>query len=173
MKFLFIIFHLFLLIFSKKQKRFKKWIIAIITFIVALSYIAYIGFKVVLYPIDKIYVMAYDTTNNKIKGNVNINKFLQYGEVYDIGANMHGYAVFKNPDKAYKQLVKDYGNILVEIKEMYGLPEFSKTEVDVYCNYANTYAHQAQKQEVQDKAKFISAFCDIFENSINERYFFN
>ena len=75
----------------KKQKKVKKWIIIIIAFIIVFSSIAYIGFKVVLYPIDKIYVMAYDTTNDKIKGNVNINKFLQYGEVYDIGANMHGY----------------------------------------------------------------------------------
>ncbi len=157
----------------KKQKKVKKWIIVIIAFIIAFSGIAYIGFKVILYPIDKIYIMAYDTTNDKIKGNVAIEKFLEHGEVYDIGANMRGYAVFKNPDKAYKQLVKDYSEVIEEIKEMYGLPEFSKTEVDVYCNYANTYSHQAQNQKVQDKAKFISAFCDIFENSINERYFFN
>ena len=146
----------------KKQKKVKKWIIIIIAFIIVFSSIAYIGFKVVLYPIDKIYVMAYDTTNDKIKGNVNIESFLERSEYFDIGANSYGYAVFKEPNTAFAVFVELYSDGIELVQKEFNLGPLTETNYDGYkqCAFLMAGDSEAEKQ-----ARFIPEFLDIYENS--------
>ena len=62
---------------------------------------------------DLKYSQIYISGDENIKGNVNVNKFGKINIDFDIGANKYGYAVFKNPNKAFKRLKKEYVNNFV------------------------------------------------------------
>lgn len=52
------------------------------------------------------YTQEYTAGTKGIKGNVNVSKFTDVSEDFAIGANSNGYAVFKNPSKAFKTFEK-------------------------------------------------------------------
>ena len=54
------------------------------------------------------YTQVYIAEYGDVKGNVDINSFGKKNIAFDIGANKYGYAVFKNPNKAFNRLKKDY-----------------------------------------------------------------
>ena len=99
----------------------------------------------------------------EIKGNVNVSKFTDISEDFAIGANSNGYAVFKNPSKAFKTFEKMYADDIQSLKDEFGLKDFNKKTYHDYMTYG-WQSNVGTDEEKQNK-KFISSFLDIYENS--------
>ena len=56
---------------------------------------------------DLKYQQEYIIGKGNIKGEVNKEYFESKAKEFEIGANKYGYAVFKNPEKAFRKLKKD------------------------------------------------------------------
>lgn len=69
----------------------------------------------VAHPYVKEYVASYKT------GSVNVKDFLDHGEEFAIGADENGKAVFKDPQKAFEALVRDYSDGINLIRDEYKL----------------------------------------------------
>ena len=69
----------------------------------------------VAHPYVKEYVASYKT------GSVNVKDFLEHGEEFAIGADENGKAVFKDPQKAFEALVRDYSDGINLIRDEYKL----------------------------------------------------
>ena len=52
-------------------------------------------------------------------GNVKVQDFLDHGEEFAIGADENGKAVFKDPQKAFEALVRDYSDGINLIRDEY------------------------------------------------------
>ena len=69
----------------------------------------------VAHPYVKEYVASYKT------GSVNVKDFLDHGEEFAIGADENGKAVFKDPQKAFEALERDYSDGINLIRDEYKL----------------------------------------------------
>ena len=107
-------------------------------------------------------VQEYIPRVKNCKGEVDKNYFLEKSSDFEIGANIKGEAVFKHPNKAFKRLINDYGQVLKKIEEENHLAKISKKNYRVYMQYgwqvSGTDDEQAQGQ-------FVTKFLDIYENS--------
>ena len=133
----------------------KKWIIiASFLMIIILGYI---------FKLDLKSIRAYSPNGSNIKGAVDAEYFSNISGDFEIGANIYGYAVFKNPDKAYKTLLKMYADGIELIKKEYSLPDISKSEYSSYLIYG--WQVTTGSIEQQEQARFVAQFLDIYENS--------
>lgn len=111
------------------------------------------------------YTQEYEIGTNNIKGEVDIGYYTSKSKNFDIGANKYGYAVFKNPEMAFKTLKKQYkkGISLIQ-KEFYLFPlsVFNYKKYKVYGWQVN-----GGSSEEKEQARFVSSFMDIYENSYN------
>lgn len=98
-------------------------------------------------------------------GNVKVQEFLDHGEEFAIGADENGKAVFKNPQKAYEALVRDYSDGINLIQEEYKLGPISNRCYEDYKIYGwqvNTGSEESKKQ-----AAFVTQVLGIYENSFD------
>lgn len=58
------------------------------------------------------YSQEYEIVKRNIKGEINILYYNDISNDFEIGANKYGYAVFKNPNKAFKTLKEKYKKVL-------------------------------------------------------------
>jgi hypothetical protein len=113
------------------------------------------------------YSQEYIAGTGNIKGNVNVEYFVDISSDFKIGANPNGYAVFKNPDAAFARLKMEYKAGIDLIQKEYQLEPLSE---DNYIPYKNlgwqvtTGTEQEKKQ-----AAFVTAFMDIYENSFSKQ----
>lgn len=109
------------------------------------------------------YTQEYIAGQGNIKGNVNIKFFSEIDPAFEIGANAKGYAVFKNPQEAFKVLLKKYADGINLIRHEYKLPIISKKNYNAYEIYGwqVTTGTDAQKKQ----AMFVTQFFDTYENS--------
>lgn len=112
------------------------------------------------------YSQIYVTEYSNIKGNVDVNKFGKINIDFDIGANKYGYAVFKNPNKAFNRLKKDYSKGIELIRKEFNLLPLNNF---TYKNY-KTYGWQVTTGTAEEKeqARFVSSFLDIYNNSFSQ-----
>ena len=143
---------------SKTKKKVDVKKIVIVVIIVAACIVAFFARKVYT---RNYYTQEYTAGTNGIKGNVNVNKFTDISEDFAIGANSNGYAVFKNPSKAFKTFEKMYADDIQSLKDE--LKDFNKKTYHDYMTYG-WQSNVGTDEEKQNK-KFISSFLDIYENS--------
>ncbi|MCM1052821.1 MAG: hypothetical protein NC483_02450 [Ruminococcus sp.] len=114
------------------------------------------------------YVRDYISGEDNIKGDVNIGYFAAINDNYEIGANKYGYAVFKDPKRAFKSLKKDYVKGINLIKEEFNLSSLNNFNYSTYktLGWQVTTGTEEEKRE----ARFITLFMDIYENSFKGSY---
>ena len=145
---------------SKTKKKVDVKKIVIVVIIVAACIVAFFARKVYT---RNYYTQEYTAGTKGIKGNVNVSKFTDISEDFAIGANSKGYAVFKNPSKAFKTFEKMYADDIQSLKDEFGLKDFNKKTYHDYMTYS-WQSNVGTDEEKQNK-KFISSFLDIYENS--------
>lgn len=145
---------------SKTKKKVDVKKIVIVVIIVAACLAAFFARKVYT---RNYYTQEYTAGTKGIKGNVNVSKFTDISEDFAIGANSNGYAVFKNPSKAFKTFEKMYADDIQSLKDEFGLKDFNKKTYHDYMTYG-WQSNVGTDEEKQNK-KFISSFLDIYENS--------
>ena len=149
----------------------KKYKISVIIIIILISILLCIIGRYILvkcgYIIDDNlkYSQIYIIGENNNKGSVDINKFGRINIDFDIGANKYGEAVFKNPNKAFKTLKKEYSKGIKLIQREFNLLPLSNFNYKSYRIYG-WQATTGTEEEVE-QARFVSAFMDIYENSFN------
>lgn len=108
-------------------------------------------------------VQEYVAGQGNIKGNVKVEKFTSISENFAIGANRDGYAVFKDPYKAFDTFVVLYEKGINRTQEEYGLSDISYTNYADYKHWG-WYLKWATDKE-REQGYFIVEFLDIYENS--------
>lgn len=79
---------------------------------------------------------------------------------------MYGYAVFKNPRKAFSKLKKDYKKGIELIQKENNLKPLSQLNYMEYGQYG--WQVTTGTKEEQEQARFVTAFMDIYENSFKK-----
>lgn len=157
-----------LLKFNNDKTKKYKILIFIVLILLVISFIM-IGKNLLIrfgYMIDnnlrysKLYI-----EDNNIVGDVDVNYFGKININFEVGANKYGVAVFKNPQKAFKTLKKDYKKGLKLIQKEFNLLPLSNFNYKSYATYG--WQVTTGSKEEQEQARFISAFMDIYENSFN------
>lgn len=151
---------------NKNKKKIRIVIISIISIII----MGTVGMSILLnvfprYSESLKYSQEYVIGQGNIVGEVKIERFEARGAAFEIGANKYGYAVFKNPDKAFRTLKKEYAKAIKLIRKEFNLLPLTKATYQLY----KTYGRQVTTgtQEEKEAARFVAQFMDIFENSFN------
>ena len=110
----------------------------------------------------------YEPGKGNIKGEVNTYYYENINMDFEIGANKDGYAVFKNPERAYKRLKKDYAKGIMAIAREYRLLPLTNFNFRAYSNYG--WQLTWGTDEEKEQAHFVSDFFEIYENSFNQVY---
>jgi hypothetical protein len=139
----------------------KKGIILALSMVLVLILAAGIVYIVPLVQVD--------TSLSKVVGEYGTSKLgFDFGNSgpYAIGANAKGMPVFKDPDKAFTQAVKDYADGFDAIRREFKLPPVNKSNYPLY----NTYGWQLTTGSDEEKrqGRIISQFFDIYENSFKK-----
>ena len=119
------------------------------------------------YDKNKEYVSEYIIGQPGIKGTVDITK-IGNSAAYEIGANKQGYAVFKNPDKAFEQMEKDFSKGIAAIQKEFTLLPLTRWNCDMYKIYGWQLT-KTKDAEALAQAWKVSSFMDIYENSFNDK----
>lgn len=98
-------------------------------------------------------------------GNVKVQDFLDHGEEFAIGADENGKAVFKDPQKAFEALVRDYSDGINLIRDEYKLGPITPRNFYDYKTYG--YQVNTGSEESKAQAAFVSGVLDIYENSFD------
>lgn len=109
-----------------------------------------------------LYSQEYVAGKGNIKGNVNIESFLERSECFDIGANSYGYAVFKDPNAAFTVFIDLYSEGIELVQKEFNLDPLTETNYNAYMQYAFLMAGDSKAEK---QARFIPEFLDIYENS--------
>lgn len=111
------------------------------------------------------YSQVYIIGESNNKGNVDINKYGRININFDIGANKYGEAVFKNPQKAFKTLKKEYSSGIKLIQKEFNLLPLTNFTYKSYKTYG--WQVTTGTEEEKEQARFVTSFLDIYENSFN------
>ena len=111
------------------------------------------------------YSQEYEIGKGNIKGGVDILYLTSKSKDFDIGANKYGYAVFKDPDKAFKTLKQKYKKGIKLIQKEFKLMPISKFNYGEYKTYGCQVTNG--NLEIKEQSRFVSEFMDIYENSYN------
>lgn len=112
---------------------------------------------------ELVYAQIYQPGEDNIKGEVDVMKFVRRDINFDIGANKYGYAVFKDPQTAFKCLKRDYAQGIALIQKEFKLPPLCNFTFRRYLTYG--WQVTTGTAEEQEQAGFVSSFLDIYENS--------
>lgn len=143
----------------------KKNLTAVIIFLGSVGLLSFLYHNMII-PKRLKYCQEYVHLSKNIKGSVNVDYFKRISEDFDIGANYYGYAVFKNPKKAWNRLVSDYQEGILAIQKEYLLAPLSQENYELYGIYG--WQVTMANEEVMKQCQFISQFFDIYENSFHK-----
>ena len=143
---------------SKTKKKVDVKKIVIVVIIVAACIVAFFARKVYT---RNYYTQEYTAGTKGIKGNVNVSKFTDISEDFAIGANSNGYAVFKNPSKAFKTFEKMYADDIQSLKDEFGLKDFNKKTYHDYMTYG--WQVNTGTEESKNQAAFVTQVLDIYD----------
>jgi len=147
-----------------KNKKQSKVLVIIISILLILYIIATVLLNIIPgYDEQLKYSQEYLIGKSNIKGEVNIEYFEEKGSAFEIEANKNGYAVFKNPDKAFWTLKQEYSKGINLIQREFNLLPLTKATFGLY----KTYGRQVTTGTLEEKsqARFVAQFMDIYENS--------
>lgn len=116
---------------------------------------------------DLRYSQEYNAGTGNIKGNVDIEYFVNKSADFAIGANHYGFAVFKKPDAALAKLKTDYKAGIDLIQREFKLSPLSQSNYKLYGTYG--WQVTSGTKEEKEQAAFVSSFVDIYENSFNKQ----
>lgn len=105
----------------------------------------------------------YVAGQGNIKGDVDVDDFYSRDARFEIGASEEGYAVFKDPEKAFEALVENYSDGIALIEKEFDLDPLSKDDFEGYKNLGCQVTSGSEDE--QDQARFVTSFLDIYENS--------
>lgn len=111
------------------------------------------------------YSQVYIIGESNNKGNVDINKYGRINIDFNIGANKYGEAVFKNPQKAFRTLKKEYSSGIQLIQKEFNLLPLTNFTYKSYKTYG--WQVTTGTEEEKEQARFVTSFLDIYENSFN------
>lgn len=136
----------------------KRFLVLFIVIILVLILSACNGNK-----IKNPYVKEYVTGQGNIIGTVDKDYYAKINDAFEIGASENGYAVFKDPDAAFKTLKEMYSKGIEVIQNEFNLSKLSQKN---YIDY-KTYGWQVTTGSAEEKeqAQFVSNFLDVYENS--------
>ena len=141
--------------------------------IIGILIVIFIGISaLVIYNYDKSheiinpYTQEYVIGKSNIKGEVDIEKYSSINKDLEIGANKDGYAVFKDPLKAFEYLKENYKSGINLIKKQFNLSKLSNKNYKEYKTYGSQVEYDISDSQMHE-AFFVSEFLDIYENSFN------
>ncbi len=155
--------------FSNDKKKKYKFALIILSVMLFIS-ICFVG-RIIMIKQGYIpdpnlsYSQRYESGKENLKGTVNYNSFESISMDFEIGANKYGYAVFKNPNKAFKRLKKNYSKGIKAIQKEFNLQSLSQFNFRIYGTYG--WQLTTGTDEEKEQARFVSSFFDIYENSFN------
>lgn len=152
---------------SKTKKIIFILIVGIL--IICFSFVMYQN--VPKYDKDLKYVKEYVIGEENIKGEVNKKYFEDISPDFAIGANKYGYAVFKDPKKAFKTMKEKYKKVLKIIKDQYCHKSIKVN--NFYCYENLGWQITKGNQEEKEEASFVSSFLDIYDNSFSQDYLYH
>ena len=150
----------------------KKIRVILIITIVSFASIILLASNVFLYSEDEPlnitnpYTQEYIIGKSNIKGEVDVEKYSNISKDLEIGANKEGYAVFKDPHKAFKYVKENYKIGIRLIKKQFYLGDLSNKNYKEYKTYGSQVTYDISEGQMY-QAFFISDFLDIYENSFN------
>ena len=150
----------------------KKIRVILIITIVSFASIILLASNVFLYSEDEPlnitnpYTQEYIIGKSNIKGEVDVEKYSNISKDFEIGANKDGYAVFKEPHKAFGYLEQNYKNGINLIKKQFNLRNLSNKNYEKYKVYGWQVTYDISDGQMYE-AFFVSEFLDIYENSFN------
>ena len=139
----------------------KKWIA--LALVCVLGLVAYGQLENNATTIQYPYVQEYVAGQGNIKGNVSVEEYISISEDFAIGAAKDGYAVFKDPEKAWDKLLELYSDGITLIQTTYDLEPLSINNYVDYLIYSSQIT--TGSKEEQQQAIFVGKFLDIYENS--------
>jgi uncharacterized protein YxeA len=142
----------------KKKNNLINLIIIIIIIISVILYLTYPK-----YDHNKSYVNDYIVGAKGIKGNVDISNWGNK-KSFEIGVNKEGYAVFRNPDKALRQIKIDYSKGIAAIQKEFFLLPISRWNYKKYRNYGWQLKSKYDLETII-QSRNLSSFLDIYDNS--------
>lgn len=115
---------------------------------------------IIFHPCTQEYVAG----QGNIKGNVDLDYFLEFDEELEIGATTEGYAAFKDPERAWDIFIEKCSDEIEMIQKENGLDPLTFENMREYLkvsmlNYDTT-------EETQEQITFVGRFLDIYENSL-------
>lgn len=115
------------------------------------------------YNIKNPYVKEYVPGQGNIVGAVDIDYYAKINEAFEIGASANGYAVFKDPNAAFKTLKEMYSEGIDAIQNEFNLSYLSPKNYKDYKTYGWQVSTGSEAEKEQ--ARFVSGFLDIYKNS--------
>lgn len=112
------------------------------------------------------YTQEYIIGQGNIRGNVDTQYFLDFGEEFEIGANDDGFAVFKDPEKAWNSFIEICSDGIAVVQKENGFEPLTFDNFQIYKNAS--IAPYGQSDEVDEQILFICKFLDIYENSFKK-----
>ena len=114
------------------------------------------------------WTQEYIPGTGNIQGEVDADYFKSIHPDFEIGADKYGYAVFKDPKRAWDTFVFLYGDAIQKIQEDNGLSRLTNNRY-VYVQY-KTYGWQTENGTAEEieACRFVSRFLDIYENSFED-----
>ena len=85
-----------------------------------------------IFEIDNKYIKEYKPGTGNIKGNFDTSYFDELGPEFEVGANWHGYVVFKHPEKAARKIEEMYPDTIKLLAD-YTEKEFKISKKNVYA----------------------------------------
>lgn len=150
------------------MKKNKLRLYIFIVFIIVICCIIFSLFRIYIKQEEKknlLYCKEYIVGEENIKGKIDIQYYYKKNKDFEIGANFYGYAVFKNPNVAFKEMKKNYKKGIKLIQNEFNLKPLSKQNYELYKEYGDQISSDIGSKEEQQQAFFISEFLDIYENS--------
>ena len=111
-------------------------------------------------PPENVWVREYEAGAEECVGQVNVMRFLAWGDEFEIGANSEGVAVFKHPFLAFWTFRWRYAEEIKAVQERFDLGLLTQ------FNY-RPYLILGSQCPNDPGAHMVSLFLDIYENSFD------
>lgn len=117
-------------------------------------------------PVDTVpnpWVQEYEPGGEGMQGQVDKAAFEQISPDFAIGADAQGWAVFKEPYKAFDTFVRLYAEPLERIQQAFGLSAITRDNYKDYLLYG--WQLETDSEEQRQQNAFVTSFLDIYQNS--------
>ena len=144
-----------------KRKRLKGIAVALLSILLAMAAVALpVYLRYFHIPAELAYSQEYIVGAEGIVGSVNTEKFLAWGDEFEIGANSEGVAVFKHPFLAFQTFKRLFAEEIKAVQEEFELKPLTQFNYRQYLTFGWQCSSDLDTHAV-------SSFFDIYENSFD------